>query len=143
MKICQTHWDKMRAKLDELGIGHLGAKSGQEAAAAMQRQLEDAQEGGDGSPTNREWDPLMAMNFAFWSRAMDVVGLAVMMEDFGCPLCHARADYDLHSKPGGCGDPACTRPQETSSVPTDEEWIQGCAEAQRDEAHRRGLVHPS
>lgn len=142
MKICQLHWDKMRVKLDELGIGHLGAKTGEEAAGAMQRQIEDAQDGGDGAPTNAEWDPLMAMNFAFWSRSLEIMGLAAMAPDFGCPLCHARADFDLHAKPGGCGDPACDRPQ-ASGEPTDEAWIRGCAEAQRDEAYRRGLVRPS
>lgn len=142
MKICQPHWDAMRAKLDQLGIGHIGARTGQEAVGAMQNQLERAQAGESSEPTNDEWDPLMTMNFAFMSRALEIMGLAAMAPDFGCPLCSARADFDLHSKPGGCGDPECDRPQ-TSGEPTDEAWIRGCAEAQRDEAHRRGLVHPS
>ncbi len=143
MKICQAHWDKMRAKLDELGIGHLGAKTGEEAATAMQRQIEDSQAGGSGEPRADEWDPLMAMNFAFWSRAMEVVGLAAMSEDFGCPLCHARTDYDIHSRPEGCGDPECKRERITDPEPTDEEWIRGCAQAMCEEAQRRSLVKAS
>lgn len=143
MRICQDHWNAMRAKLDELGIGHIGHKSGQAAIAAAEAQIERAQVGDSPTPTNDEWDPLMAMNYNFWSRALEIVGLAAMAADFGCPLCHARADYDLHAKPGGCGDPTCNRPQDTSGDPTDEAWIRGCAEAMRDEAHRRGLVQPS
>ena len=69
MKICDTHWARMRAELDSLGLGRLGARSGEEAIAALARQLGDREAGGSGEPTDDEWDPLMAMNFAFWSRA--------------------------------------------------------------------------
>jgi hypothetical protein len=143
VKICQTHWDQMRAEVARLGIDHIGAKSGEEAMSAAVDQLERAQVGGSAVPTNAEWDPLMAMNWSFFNRALEVAGLAAMNEDFGCPLCHARADYDLHAKPGGCGDPTCARPQDTSGDPTDESWIRGCAEAMRQEAISRGLVRPS
>lgn len=142
MKICQPHWDAMRAELKRLGIDHIGAKSGQEAMGTMVDQLERAQAGDSHAPTDAEWDPLMAMNMNFWSRAMDVVGLAAMDPEFGCPLCHARADFDLHSKPEGCGDPACGRPQMVGD-PTDVAWITGCTEAMRQEAVKRGLVRPS
>lgn len=129
----------MRAKLDELGIGHLGAKSGEEAATAVAAALE---RGPDGTTPDAEWDPLMTMNFNFWSKALEVVGLAAMAEDFGCPLCHARASYDSHhpDKGGRCGDPACTLYYPPGTPPHDEDWIEGCAQAMRTEAVRRGLV---
>lgn len=142
MKICQPHWDAMRAKLDELGIGHIGAHTGKEAMAAAVDQLQRAQVGADATPTDAEWDPLMAMNYNFWHRALEIVGLAAMAEDFGCPLCHARANYDLHdpAKGGRCGEAACQLYYPPGTPPTDQEWIDGCAVAMRDEARRRGLV---
>ena len=140
MKICDTHWARMRAELDSLGLGRLGARSGEEAIAALARQLGDREAGGSGEPTDDEWDPLMAMNFAFWSRALEVVGLEAMSEGFGCLLCRVREDYDAHSRPDGCGVPGCSRERVTDPEPTDENWVKGCAQAMLAEARRRGLA---
>jgi hypothetical protein len=141
MRICQTHWDQMRAKLTELGIGHLGAKSGEQALANTEAQIE---RGPGFEVPNNEWDPLMSMNWNFFSRALDVIGLAAMAPDFGCPLCHARASFDQHNTPTGrCEEPECTIYIAPGSKPYDTDWIDGCGEVMRAEALRRGLVKPS
>jgi hypothetical protein len=138
MKICQRHWDQMRAKLKELGIDHLGAKTGQQAVTDLSAQIE---RGPGFEVPNDEWDPLMSMNFNFMSQALNVVGLRAMEPDFGCPLCHARESYDQHNTPTGrCDEPGCPVYVAPGQPPTDDEWIDGCGEVMRAEALRRGLL---
>jgi hypothetical protein len=40
MKICQSHWDKLRTAMKDRGIDHLGAKSGQEVIVDVQAVLD-------------------------------------------------------------------------------------------------------
>lgn len=84
MKICPGHWGKLRAALDARGIGHLGAKSGEEAVSNITEQLEG------GSPA---YDPLMDCNNMIWSRGLEAGGLYLMgqKEDGShyCPICEA------------------------------------------------------
>lgn len=141
MKICQPHWDQMRAKLNELGIGHLGHKSGEEALVAIAKQVE---RGSEAELPDEEWDPLMAMNMNFWSMAVSNVGLAAMTEDYGCPLCDARASFDLHNTPTGrCSEPECNIQIQPGECPWDLNMISSCAEAMRKHAIERGLVKTS
>jgi hypothetical protein len=71
MGICQDHWDRLRADIEERGLSHLVAPSGVIAAEQMKAQLES---GGD-SPTS--FDPLQA---AFWAI---LTNAGRMLEDWG------------------------------------------------------------
>lgn len=94
MRICQPHWDKIRAKIKELGLDHLGAKSGEQAHADMVAQA-------NGEET--AFDPLMTVNHMITSKALEHGGLYLMgvKEDGShyCPICEALAhkpdDVDL------------------------------------------------
>lgn len=87
MKICQAHWDKLRAKLDELGIGHLGAKSGEDAIKNIVTELE-------GREAENDYDPLMACNHMISSQGLRVVGLSLMARTECCPICEAVKLYE-------------------------------------------------
>ena len=123
MKICQAHWDKLRAKLDEAGLGHFGVKSGEQASEIFQQQLQ-----GDDSA----FDPLLNANFAIWSNALNNFGLEMMAPDAPCPLCY----LDDCAK-NGCGDPNCTRKHDSG-----DDWIGYAVKDQIDNAKKRGLVKP-
>lgn len=115
MKICQSHWDRIRAKLDELGIGHLGAKSGEAAIRNVVTELE-------GREAENDYDPLMACNNMIWSNGMRYLGLSLMAANADgsdrCPVCEiVRA--------------------------TEEEWINGPTQAALSDCRERGLVPPA
>jgi len=82
MQICQTHWDRLKAKLDELGIGHLGAKTGEDAMKNIVTELE-------GRGAENDYDPLMDCNNMISSQGLRVVGLSLMAAEAVCPICEA------------------------------------------------------
>lgn len=114
MRMCQFHWDQLRAAVDERGMSGLIAGDGHKAAEAMDRELAGASEASD-------FDPLMAANWAIFSRALKMGGLYLMTEDESCneycPLCEA----DAH------GGHAAN-------------WIQGCMDAQLEHARELKLI---
>lgn len=116
MKICQAHWDALRAAIDERGLSHLIAADGRKPAEAIVRELE-------GHPEPRDWDPLMSANWAIHSQALQCGGLYLMGEDENgreyCPLCEAE-------KRGGEG--------------TANEWVNGCSDAMLAHAREMKLV---
>lgn len=68
------------------GLDHLGAKSGNEAAAAIAAQM---------SGEEAAYDPLMDCNNMIWSRGLEMCGLYLMTQkpdgsDF-CSICEAVA----------------------------------------------------
>jgi len=86
MQICKTHWQKLRDRIEALGLSHLVAKSGEEATKQMVEELE-------GSPDPKNYDPLMSCNWMIMSHAMELGGLQLMFADSSgapkCPLCEA------------------------------------------------------
>lgn len=86
MKICQPHWDRLRKRLDELGIGHLGAKSGEEAAKNIITEAE-------GRGAENDYDPLMACNMMIWSNGLRMCGIPALAAD-SCPICEATRMYE-------------------------------------------------
>ena len=113
MRICQTHWDKLRAALKERGLDHLGAKSGKEAVDDAVTQLS----GGD-----TDYDPTMACFYMISSKGLEIGGLYMMGTDEQgnerCPICECVAH--------GAGD--------------ENFWINGPADAALAEARSRKLV---
>lgn len=96
MKMCQPHWDTMRAAIVDRGLDGLVAKSGEAAVDAQVRQLEEAQRTGSVSEqtTKETFDPLMSMHWHFSNEALRCGGLYLMTQRADgdndghyCPLC--------------------------------------------------------
>lgn len=112
MRICQTHWDKLRAAIDARGISHLGAKTGEEAMEDMKAAMEGRE---------HDYDPLMDCNWMITTKALELGGLWLMgMDEHGeefCPICEAVR----------------------AGAPEDH-WIDGPADEALAECRRRGLT---
>lgn len=78
MKFCRPHWDALRKAIDERGLSHLVAKSGDVATERMVREVQ-----GGASPA--DFDPLMSAHWAIAGQYLKDVGLEGMGN--GCPLC--------------------------------------------------------
>lgn len=117
----------LREEVKAQGMGEWIAPDGETAMQQMVDQLER----GEDTPVN--YDPLMSCHHMLMSRAMETAGLAVMAEDFGCPICR----FNERRNPDGscpCHDPACPG-KEPGSVPDFEGWIVGedsCVAAAKD-----------
>lgn len=81
MKLCQPHWDALKAAIEERGLMEFVA---QDAKAAHERLCGEL----NGSPEQETFDPLMAANFAIWSNGLQIGGLYLMTGDF-CPICES------------------------------------------------------
>ncbi len=83
MKICQPHWEKMKAEIEKLGLSQFISKNSKEAFNRMTSDAVDL----DVMPA----DPLMMANNMIWSRSIEHLGLYLMAvkEDGShfCPLC--------------------------------------------------------
>lgn len=123
MKMCQKHWDMLRAAIEQRGLMHLVAKSGEEASKQVAAQLS-----GDTSLWN--YDPLMAANFAIWRQGLSSWGLALMSPDapFGGCVCCLKSDVESR-----CRDPICKKQ-------TGEMWIEFAADDQLAFARAKGLL---
>lgn len=121
MKICQQHWDKLRAKINEAGLGKFGANSGEQVVEIIKQHIH-----GDGS----SFDPLLNANFAIWGNFLSLVGIRALSPDDTCPLC-----YLDEFKKNGCGDPTCTKYHEDG-----DDWIEFSVRDQIEEARQRGLL---
>lgn len=119
MKFCDEHWARLKAAIEERGLGGLVSKTGEEAARRF--MSEDA----------KAFDPLMYSHNAIVSNAVGVVGLVLMVanEDGSdkCPICF------LKETP--CGEPGCVE-----CVAKFEGWIQRAANDAADEAKALGLL---
>lgn len=80
MKMCQSHWEEIKAKLTEFGLYHLVPEGGE---AAVKKMASMIQEG----PNKDNFDPLMMAHNAIVSKCLEVAGPQVLLND-GCPLCH-------------------------------------------------------
>lgn len=112
MQICSEHWSAIRKAVDDRGMGHLGAKNGQEAMAAIVTELE-------GRAAENDFDPLMGCANSVMTMGLKVCGLSLMVtkEDGSqpCPICEAMKLYR-------------------------DWWINGPADAMLQEAKEKGLV---
>lgn len=123
MRMCQDHWGKLKAALDERGLGGFVAKDGEEAAKRLV---------GEHATEKANFDPLMGAYNAILARALAILGLALFVsEDEGaenCPLCMLQKGHNDH-----CANKECTWTYEAT-------WIPGAADAAREEAIRLGFV---
>ncbi len=84
MKYCQPHWDRLRSAIEQRGMGHLTARSGEEAMMRFEEEV-------IGQATKHTFDPLMACHNRVVERATQRFGLALFApnEDGSekCPVC--------------------------------------------------------
>lgn len=92
MRFCQLHWDMCREAISQRGMEGLIAKSGEQAVKNAMAELE-----GEKPP----FDPLMSMNWHWYSAALKNGGLYLMEQDPSganeghyCPLC----EFTKHAK---------------------------------------------
>jgi hypothetical protein len=89
MRMCQPHWDLLRAAVDERGMNDLVAKDSKAATDNLVAEME-------GAPTS--FDPLMSLNNHFFGEALRCGGLYLMaLNDKGehyCPIC----EFEKHGK---------------------------------------------
>jgi len=131
--MCQSHWDKLREKIEAAGLNSLVAENGEEAAAKMARSFEEQE------TTFDNFEPLQYAMFMLVNNCYDVVNgtgaspLYFLTEgpddpvddkEFpkakgknlvwprGCPLCYINLAHEL-----SCS--GCLRPQ----VGGFDEWL--------------------
>lgn len=80
MQVCTKHWARFRELIEERGMTHLVAASGEEA---LQNQVNDL----NASPEDKKsFDPLMNANWMVCSQALEMGGLYLMTGPY-CPIC--------------------------------------------------------
>lgn len=124
MKHCQKHWDMTRKAIEDSGMGHLGAKSGEEAIENMKTEME-----GETPP----FDPLMSAWSLVSGTALRLGGPYLMNGDY-CPVC------ELMKHTAGWGS-------EQSNEPVGEEWVENhytvkVVEYIAEMAREKGLIPP-
>ena len=124
MKFCARHWDALKAQIKAYGLDGLIAKSGEEVASKMMSELEAGSK-------KSNFDPLMAAHNMIVSRALDIIGLALLAsnEDGSerCPLCFLQKGHDENCKELDCKH-------------SFEPWVEYAAKDALEEAKRLGLV---
>ena len=113
MNWCQPHWALLRKAVEDRGMSHLGAQSGQEAAKELASQIEGEEE---------TFDPLLGS----WSRinnamadSLTKLGRGHEILQFKCPLCILVEDG---------------QPQTVAN------WVDGCTDQAKQYAISKGLI---
>lgn len=113
MKMCDKHWQELRAAIELRGLSHLVAGTGLEAAENLKKEFQ-------GEETT--YDPLMAATMGIYAAALENGGLYLMhLKEDGteyCPLC----EFESHSDEKA------------------EAWINPCTDAIRKSCVAQGLV---
>src|SRR5437879_2436491 len=109
MKMCQPHWDQLRAGVRERGMEHLVLPDGEAARDNIDRELA-------GDP-DAHFDPLMSANCSLFTTAIECGGLD-MMNGAHCPLCEADANGgQAQAWITGCLDAQLAHARERGLVP--------------------------
>ncbi len=125
MQICEKHWGMLRAAVEECGMSHLVARSGEHAMQNVAHELQGT------APEVETFDPLMAANMAIMSAALSQLGL-YLMAGTHCPVCEAMkftADWPLVE--GG---------QRAGEAWVEKHWTTGPVEAELHRARELGLM---
>lgn len=120
MQMCKPHWEELKTKLKERGLGKFIAKDGAEVIERLH--------GDDVTKTDAErFEPLMSAYMAITMNSMEAAGLAIMMPAADgsdtCPLCYLVSHCE-------CGKDDC-------SFKT---WLDHAVEDQVDRAGKLGLL---
>ena len=93
MRICKDHWQTCRDAIEAAGLSSLVNKNPEGAHEHMMAELE-------GTPPEKNFDPLMSMNWHWSGIALKAGGLSMMgrtpdgsNEGHYCPLCELASHY--------------------------------------------------
>ena len=75
MRFCAYHWDTLRDKITERGMGDLIAPDG---TVAVDQELDQLRRDGEHTPVN--YDPLMAAHWAVTNNALETISLGIAHE---------------------------------------------------------------
>ena len=134
--MCQPHWDMLRQEIADQGLRAWVAPDGETAVA----QLVDGLKRGEDTPVN--YDPLMSCNWMLIDRAMQSIGLMVMHQEFGCPICYLNEHIRGEDGSCKCGHAECPN-KEPGSVPDFETWLvgpDGCVSAAKAHMVAQGWI---
>lgn len=121
MKCCDKHWQMIRTALDERGLTPFVAKSGEEAAARMQRAADEGE-------TKDTFEPLIGINIMLMDNALRFWGITAVQGD-GCPVCMAMESAK------NC---TCGKSHDPESI--EKHWTIGPADCALERAKQLGLV---
>lgn len=150
MRACEQHWAQMRGKIDAVGLSPFITATSREAVGHATLDL-IAHSNGD-IPSVSDWDPLMTMNWNFFARVTQEIGLEIMgrrirndgmpgNDGHYCPLCVVRHIFDVHNTATGtCDNPECPVRVKPGELPWDEGWIDVCGDLMLTYALEKGLV---
>lgn len=111
MKICERHWNELKARLETEGLMPFVSKSGAEAAKRMVKAVADGYD-------KDNFDPLMYCNMEIIEGALEALGPAKFQElDEACPVCEV-AQYAIANCP-------CGKPHDPKDI--EDHWIDGPA----------------
>lgn len=136
MRICQSHWTQLRDEITAQGLGDWVAPTGETAAAQLADQVRR------GKITKVNYDPLMACHNMIAQRAVECLGVLVLLPSFECPICYLNAEARASDGTCKCGRPECPY-TEPGSLPDFETWIVGpdsCVTAARQYMTRKGWL---
>lgn len=124
MKLCQSHWDKLKQGITDAGLMRYVSNDGQQAVEKIDSQLK-------GDDSNDTYDPLMSANFAIWNNLLRIFGLEAMAPDAPeCLLC-----YMDEAAKNGCGDTNCKEHHASG-----DDWVDYAVRDQVEQAKKRGLL---
>lgn len=120
IRMCTTHWDKLRAALTARGMDRFIAQTPEALAAKSQPGLSDAE----------AFEALLGAHNAILMNTTPIMGLAGLTgEAEVCPICFLKA------QPCNCGDPKCSERFEG--------WIENAANDAVTRAKELGLIGAS
>jgi hypothetical protein len=94
VQFCLDHWNRLRAAIEQRGLGALVPDSDEKAMSNLQEEL-------SGAPrTIDTYDPLMSAQWAIVTNLVSWFGLVALGE--GCPLCHANEAHAMHCTDVNC-----------------------------------------
>ena len=111
MRFCQTHWDRLRAAIDQRGLTPLVSQDGKAAAQRMAEEIE-------GTASDVSYDPLLDAHNMISHRALELGGLGMLTGDH-CPVCCAVEHSRIGDGPDSFRDKAHV----------ESHWIDGPADA--------------
>ncbi len=89
LRICQKHWDALKAAIKKRGLDHTIAQSGEAAVARLKEEAE-------GKRDPQTFDALMACNNMIFAEALKRAGMSVFAgEEPKCPICEALQQAEL------------------------------------------------
>jgi len=131
MRICPSHWDKLKAAIESRGLMHLVARDAQTAMQNIVLELE-------GRAQEAYFDPLMQANCMLMSAALRRGGIEMLMGDL-CPVCEG-IKWNLAKQAADGPDPNWNGGVAATEADEERYWIDGPSDAVLAIAVAKGLV---